>query len=350
MKRYTRGFLAPILVVMVLAGWASPSLAYSSASSIHYSIDGNKITLAGKNWASSATAQSDPSFVNSNVVSDVNGSDVNGYYQNIVAWIGSKNNAYTVFMATYEPYRNLIEQQTLGPYEFVAGLTANDGVVSFISTQGAQVTFYFATYDPRYYTLPGGATIGGFKNGNAALDANSQTVNQHGVVAWTKNSSTFGKTFYAAVYDPSAGPFFGDWVKSTIEPGPYSGIGGLSVNQYGTVVATTPGEVLLGYQPATRHWGNAETKGLSYVVCLPMSGPRPLYVWNTDMSIGATNWAYDFGDGQVSLYRSDLHIYRRKGNHTLTQAIIASDGLLSSSRIIQVQGPLDFLPLLLLDK
>jgi len=345
MERSTRIFLFLIWLVVVMAGWAVPALAYQPPVNLDGSYqNGNMYYFWAKDpqldqWF---TDQTDPTAVNTDFASD------DGNY--IIAWIATKLGKQNVFMVTYDPYRKTIARTGLGPYDAVSGLTVQDGVVSFVSVEGTQRTLRFSTYDP------GPLLEGTFKHGSAAVDQNSLMVNQHGVVAWTKYDDVhMSWLFYASVYDPRVWlnpplPLFGKWVTAVNSPGSYVVINSLTVNSHGTVVAATPTLVYLGYDPDLYQWYGGETKGLSNFVVRPSSGHRPLWVWVTDMSIGATLWAYDFGDKTaVVSNRSGYHIYKQGGNFQLVQGIASLGGLTTSTQTIKVTAPLDFLPLLLLD-
>jgi hypothetical protein len=341
MKRFALGLLVTLPAVMVMVCWAAPALAYQPPISlIGSNQDGNTIYLRA--WDPQLHQligdKSDPTYANTDFSYDPE------LYT--IAWIGTKALLHSVHMATYDAYRKTVQIGTLGPYDSVSDLTVQDGVVSFISMEGSQRTFRFMTYDPGIF--------GGFRDGSALLGPTSLVVNQHGVVAWAKYDAGYMTwEFHGAVYDPRVTHFpllqNGEWIKDTVLPVTFLLINSLSVNLYGTVVAASPNDVFLGYDPDTFQWYEGQTKGLSHSVSLPQVGPRWLWVWITDMSIGATLWNYDFGDGNTTDSRSAYHVYQRTGEYNLTQQVATNTGIKSSSQTITVRGRLDFLRLLLLE-
>jgi subtilisin family serine protease len=50
----------------------------------------------------------------------------------------------------------------------------------------------------------------------------------------------------------------------------------------------------------------------------PLTGPAPLDVQFNDLSTGATQWQWDFGDGEGSIEQSPLHTYDQPGLYTVT--------------------------------
>jgi hypothetical protein len=340
MKRFVIAMLSIILAVMVMVGWGVPAKAYQPPIGMTgTSIDGNMIYLWA--WDPQLLAwigdQSDGTYANTNFSYDA------AYY--MIAWIGTKSGVQRVFMATYDPYRKKIQRGVMGPYDSVTNLTVQDGVISFIAMEGGARVFRFATYDPRL-------SIETFKSGSAVLDQNSLVANQHGVVGWTKynpNSQTWG--FLGAVYEPRAGqsPNLGNWILASTSPGGYGAISSLIINAAGTIVAATPGDVFLGYDPDLVQWYSGQTHGLAYFASNPSSGSPPLWVWITDLSIGALNWHYNFGDGNTSNNRSDYHVYQKTGEFVLAQTIATITEDKNFQRTISVKGGMGFLPLLLLD-
>ncbi|MDI6784792.1 MAG: PKD domain-containing protein, partial [bacterium] len=73
---------------------------------------------------------------------------------------------------------------------------------------------------------------------------------------------------------------------------------------------------------------------LAYFVASPTSGNPPLWVWFTDMSIGATSWSWNFGDGGSSGERSTYHIYNSYGVFTVTQSVSGPGGSHSATATI----------------
>jgi PKD repeat protein len=55
----------------------------------------------------------------------------------------------------------------------------------------------------------------------------------------------------------------------------------------------------------------------------PLSGSAPLSVAFTDLSLGATGWSWDFGDGSGSSVRNPVHVYATPGTYSVT--LVASN-------------------------
>jgi len=73
-----------------------------------------------------------------------------------------------------------------------------------------------------------------------------------------------------------------------------------------------------GFDHPTRTWPSAPT---SVVAALGMSldqGAPPLGVWFCDLSLGATNWSWTFGDGSTSSARQPYHRYDSPGIYRVT--------------------------------
>jgi PKD repeat protein len=66
--------------------------------------------------------------------------------------------------------------------------------------------------------------------------------------------------------------------------------------------------------------------------CSPTNGARILWVWFTNLSSGATNYAWDFGDGQTSTAVNPTKIYYDAGNYTVA---LTAFGLGGASTLIR---------------
>ena len=58
----------------------------------------------------------------------------------------------------------------------------------------------------------------------------------------------------------------------------------------------------------------------------PLSGLKPLLVIFTDLSINATTWAWNFGDGGTSTLQNPVHIYQNSGVYTVSLTVSGSGG------------------------
>jgi PKD repeat protein len=63
----------------------------------------------------------------------------------------------------------------------------------------------------------------------------------------------------------------------------------------------------------------------------PLTGNAPLLVRFTDQSLGATSWAWDFGDGGSSSLRDPEHVYASPGTYTVT--LTATNAVGSDTRV-----------------
>jgi gliding motility-associated-like protein len=74
-----------------------------------------------------------------------------------------------------------------------------------------------------------------------------------------------------------------------------------------------------------------------------LNGCGPLTVNFTDLSTGATTWAWDFGDGGVSNAQNPTHTYQNPGTYTVTLVIGDNNGCTDTHvevSFVQVIGPL----------
>ena len=58
----------------------------------------------------------------------------------------------------------------------------------------------------------------------------------------------------------------------------------------------------------------------------PTSGAVPLTVYFTDLSIGATSWSWDFGDGGTSTLKNPVHTYNTVGVYTVSLTVSNASG------------------------
>jgi PKD repeat protein len=245
----------------------------------------------------------------------------------VVAWTaGAADGTWRVDFAVYDPQRGAWETGSSGRSVSSGVLLTNQsGVVAW--SRGAAGTWRvdFAVYDPQR---------GAWETGNSvSLIADVVELrNQDGVVAWlAAHNVTF--TIGFSVYDAQRG----SWM--TASPGGFSaGAVSLSVSN-ATVAYTVDGRPYTrGYDHNTG-WYDGPTKPFAYFVASPTSGNPPLWVYLTDMSIGATTCSWNFGDGDTSRERSVLHIFNNPGLYTVTQSVTGPGGSHSASGTIAVGSP-----------
>jgi len=174
---------------------------------------------------------------------------------------------------------------------------------------------YYQVYDPERGRL--------CTDHSSVYAYSSNLTNIDGVVAWV--DSPYGNVNFT-VYDPERGRWCTD--HSSV----YAYSSGLSVTN-GTVtwIDLNHNHQTRGYDPSSGSWYSGPTKPLAYFSASTISGNPPLWVWFTDMSIGATSWSWIFGDGSSSGERSTYHIYNSYGAFTATQSVSGPAGNQSKS-------------------
>ncbi|MFO0688689.1 MAG: PKD domain-containing protein [Myxococcota bacterium] len=70
--------------------------------------------------------------------------------------------------------------------------------------------------------------------------------------------------------------------------------------------------------------------------CLPTAGFAPLTVACTDASVGATRYAWSFGDGGTSTEASPIHVFDTAGHFTVTQTASSAGGSDTATATIDV--------------
>lgn len=153
----------------------------------------------------------------------------------------------------------------------------------------------------RYNPVSGSWEIRQLEECNVHLTDGTALVNQDGIVLW---DHFFASEVHYTIYDPSRGLW-----REGYET--FSG-SSISLNISDSAVSwTADGETSTrGYDYTTGLWYDGATKPLAYFHCGPVVGASPLWVWFTDMSIGATSWNWSFGDGTGSSgSRSTWHVY-----------------------------------------
>ena len=234
--------------------------------------------------------------------------------------------------------------------------TIQDGLVSWAETYGTSIRFHYAVYDAgcgcvkTYYTL--------YSPGNVA------SITRGGVVFWDTIEYPFGNPpayiqHHWAIYDPETG----NWVFSETASSPRNTGGALirdtaiawaelynppgypndptkiifhfhiydpqrkQWKQYTSNIFDAPGSSYnlvdgtglytangtsykAGYNSSTGNWVfNAFTTPFSYFVTSNPTGNTPLKTYFWDMSLGASQWNWLFGDGGGSSERSPFYTY-----------------------------------------
>jgi hypothetical protein len=249
-----------------------------------------------------------------------------------------------VTYVTYDPFRkkfmtNISDQQET--YSDISQLKVVDGVVAYIGMDSeGNKAFIYATYDPKEGVwrqmkwLPYHHDVPKFVIKDLLVFITDGVVVYGNTSTYTPLNQT-DVWVYADIYNPIQGnwqtglsgiPFlltnYGKWVdikgfaikNATISYDLVAGFPGVKpVAEHAT----------WGYDYSTNHWHKnaGPTNPLAYFVALPSSGSDPLRVWFTDMSIGAYNVNWDFGDGEKDNKRSTYHKYTSNGTYTATQEL-----------------------------
>lgn len=238
---------------------------------------------------------------------------------------------YTVHYRVNDPLRSWVQRDT--GENAVPSVATKDGVVIWQTAMrdiggGLYHAAHYAIYDPQR---------GGWVEGSSPDDAVAGTVQTSGgAVSWMSGYRDIqGALYYYAnyaIYDPQRGV----WVKE--KSSGIVGAFGVGVTN-GTVTYRLAGRTTnttRGYNPAGGQWYDGPTRPLAYFFSTRTSGTAPLPVAFWDMSIGATSWSWNFGDGSSSAARSPQFSFTRPGTYTVTQTVNGPGGQHSTSRTIGV--------------
>jgi len=99
-----------------------------------------------------------------------------------------------------------------------------------------------------------------------------------------------------------------------------------------------------GYDQRAGSWYAGPNKPLAWFQTSTLAGGAPLRVWLGDLSIGATAWKWDMGDGATNSQRSPYHVFTQAGIFTISETISGPGGGSKAAHNVTVfgQGPLRF--------
>ena len=220
----------------------------------------------------------------------------------------------TVYFYVYDPVQGQwMEGYCNGGGNTPTNISNQDGVVSFLVTS----TAHFFVYDPVQ-----GQWMEGYCNGGGNTPTNMS--NQDGVVALIINNCVA-----YSIYDPVRGYWMSD-----IE---CYGSG------YPTSLYITFGTVSYGYENQTYYrgydhnsgnWYDGLTRPLACFIASPLWGEGEYWVHFNDMSLGASSYYWNFGDGGGSAEQCPVHVYNEIGIFTVTQHVNGPGGSDSTSQTI----------------
>jgi hypothetical protein len=211
-------------------------------------------------------------------------------------------------------------------------LQVNDGVVAFLAVlPSGQHVIGYTTYDPDKGAWISGQTewanVAGFQ----------YFLVKEGVVAWVAEQGG-GTLVQFAIRDPRASSWNveGTWYAA---PGGVDYFAITNATVYWNRAAIS---WFMGYKaeenPPGSYYGGwyafEVTTPFAYFLAQPLLGSAPLRVWFTDMSIAATGWSWQFGDGSTGTNRSPYHTFTSPGNFQVIQQISSPNGSDTYSRTI----------------
>ncbi len=217
--------------------------------------------------------------------------------EGIVTWIGNSN---SVWYTVYDPNQGLWYTGSNTGYGSL--LTCMSGIVVWLSSNN---NVWYTSYDPQRESWHTGNTAG----------YGSNLTTSSGVITWLSSSNVV----YYTVYDPVRG------VWATGSTSGYSS--GLTITVATVFWIDNLGHAQTrGFNCGTGTWNDDATQSFAYFIFSPALGNTPLWVWFTDMSVGATSWTWAFGDGQISTDRSTSHIYLIQGVYSVMQNVTGPGG------------------------
>jgi PKD repeat protein len=331
-KLWSIGVVGLVLTWLLVMG-PSPAGAYYPPLQITATIgnEGSGITLTVNDPENGTVSKTYPNF---------KGVLFHRNNYGIVAWEsetvfpGSNDPAFNANYATYDPFRKTFQVETQGPFLQPGQIKVGDGVVAFVpwvDPNNFFGEFRYSTYDP---------VKGAWQN--RSWVPNSIYDKTYGLYIQTKEGvvvckyiwevALFSSQHYEAdvdIYDASAGKWSSEMGAGAPDVVYNDAFQFTTEIKNGTVYITwfPMEEVTLkdfhGYDAGKQAWYNGPTKPVPHFAAQPNSGPNPLWVWFTDLSIGASSIKWSFGDGASDTKRSTYHEYTKDGVYLSEQKITA---------------------------
>jgi PKD repeat protein len=237
-------------------------------------------------------------------------------HNGVIAWVTQDGATYSVSCVTFDPALNTFQNAYWGPFpSLVSHFQVLDGVVAFsIIDSSGNVRCEAATYDPaKEAWQKSSISISGiFSLG---------IINKDGVVVWRYYSPVSGDyAFIAKLYDPKLGIWTNGYIFwSYGEPITTLYVSNATVYYQ---LESWGYESFIGYNLGHGYWTDQiTTPPTAYFVAQPKLGSSPLWVWFTDMSIAGANWSWDFGDTFLVIGRSLYYSFTAPGSYQVTQWI-----------------------------
>jgi hypothetical protein len=236
--------------------------------------------------------------------------------QGVVAWSADA----AAYCVAYDPARGWVGASFLTSAN-IGTVRTSGGVAAFIS--GAANVSYL-TYDP----LTGGWR-GGNVAGPSAPSVNDLTV-AGGVVTWSVNTVVYCRTFDYAQ---------GAW-KDTDVAVAAGYVPDLRITA--STVLWTDGVIsqVRGYNRTNAAWYVGTTLPYANFYAFPMASNAPLTVWYSDLSLGATNRSWNFGDGTTAAGRTPYHVFNGFARFTNTLTATGPLGSDATNKLISTDTTL----------
>ena len=259
----------------------------------------------------------------------------------VIAWVYRANSNDYVTCCVYDPALypsnpgslTPFQEDTRGPFTSVTQLLVADGVVAYVAgippSSGdptGHSEFRYATYDPAKKAWQ-------MQSWSYGQIHSMSLASKDGVVVFTFTDSDGHQWLWADIYDP----LLGMWgLGGAIGVNLPQGLSAVSIDSATVSYLTPELSDIWGFTAGVGWHAGTPTLPQAYFAARPASGPAPLWVGFTDMSIGASTWSWNFGDGNSSTSRSPYYLYANKGAYVASQSVNA--GASHYESIIKVGG------------
>jgi hypothetical protein len=271
----------------------------------------------------------------------------------VIAWVLRSGADYYVTCCVYDPvlgtpnpgmFTSPFQEDTRGPFTSVDQLQAADGVVAYVAgippstgDPSGHFEFRYATYDPAKQAWQ-------MRSWSYGQIHSTSLATKDGVVVFLFVDYLGYQWIWADIYDPQQG----EWgVGGAIGVNLPKGILALTINNATVSYLTPELSDTWGYTMSHGWGGGKTTPPQPYFVARPNPTSRYQIVWFTDMSIGASSWSWNFGDGASSSSRSPYHGYNTGGAFTVQQTVNSGAAAYASTVKVKGAGVGFVLPLLL---